>query len=104
MNVITSLLVSLIMLPAVSCADDFFLMGSPSFIADMKMPCWNSGELGLRLHRSGFSPVLKGLVVTVIDPTQPIATTYLHDDGRAAVTITNPDGSDCLILAIEDAE
>ncbi len=48
---------------------------------------------------------MRGLLAAQTDPSRPMATIWMHLlSGRAAITVTQATGEECLLVALTDAE
>jgi len=102
--VIRALIAALLILSAPAAADDFKIT-MPGNLATMTMPCWSGHQLSEAMTLGKFEPVTRGLLVAKTEVSQPLVVVWMHLlTGRAAVTISHPNGEECMAAVLSDAE
>jgi hypothetical protein len=99
-----ALTLALCLVAGTATAEEFQIV-KPNNISTMTMPCWPEQQLAHAMTRAKFEPVVRGLLVAKTTVAQPLVVVWLHTmTGRGAVTISHPEGEECLAAVLIDAE
>tara|TARA_R100000700_G_scaffold37257_1_gene47249 strand:+ start:16485 stop:16787 length:303 start_codon:yes stop_codon:yes gene_type:complete len=94
-------LIALLLLATPAAA---FEIDPPTSMSKMGMPCWQDAKVDEALTIAEFDPVARGLLIAKTDPSQPLVTFWMHMiTGRGVVTLSHPNGEECIIAVLEDA-
>ena len=97
-------LTALLMLTAPVAASEFAI-SPPNSIAQLAMPCWTKAQLSKAMTLGAFKPELRGLLIAKTSASQPLVVVWMdRKRGRGVVSFSHPDGDECLVAIIEDAE
>ena len=101
---IRALITALLILSAPAAAEEFEI-SPPSNLATMTMPCWSKHQLSEAMTRTDYEPMLRGLLDAKSDASQSLVVVWMdYLTGRGVVTISRPEGEECMAAVLVDAE
>ncbi len=57
------------------------------------------------MTRAEFDPIAQGLIVQKTDPAQPLVAFWIHMlTGRGLVSLSRPDGEECILAVLESSQ